>query len=68
MRVMVAIRQLNLAALCVALVFCSATAQSVVNDENALIDLAFQTYYKAINVSGWHKLVHCRLGVITKLL
>ena len=59
MRVMVAIRQLNLAAaLCVALMFCSAPVQSVVNDENALIDLVFQTYYKAINISGRYKLVH----------
>lgn len=45
--------RLSLAVLCAALVFCSATAQSVVNDNNAIVDIVFQTYYKAINISGW---------------
>ena len=55
---MVAMRQLNLAVFCVAaLLFCTSSA-SMVNDDNAIVELAFQTYYKAINMSGWYKYYH----------
>lgn len=54
--------RLSLAVLCAALVFCSATAQSVVNDNNAIVDIVFQTYYKAINISG--TLTGCRPFIV----
>ena len=61
--IMVAVRQLDLTAFCVALMLCSATA-SVVKDDNAIVDLAFQGYYKAINMSGSYRLACIYIVVV----
>ena len=44
--------QLNLAALCVTLWMITSATASVVKDDNAIIDLAFDNYYRAVNLSG----------------
>ena len=47
-----AMRQLNFVAFCFAWMFFYAITSVVVSDDNAIIEIAFKNYYKAINMSG----------------
>ena len=49
-------RQVILVAFCIVWMFHYATS-TVVEDDNTIIELAFQTYYKAINMSGRYNFV-----------
>ena len=57
-RTCVTMRQLNFAAFSFAWMFFYAITSVVVSDDNAIIELAFKNYYKAINISGKYNFVN----------